>query len=251
MIRKRDNDEQNNSAIQIDKCINEDCSFPFDNKVIDHQRGDVICSDCGCVQPGQMYPEEEDKRNFMDGKDHRRTQYVDPVFGFYSTYIGGNSKKSKIMQRANEQLLSKEDRSEIKSLKSIHTNLDSIQKQITEMINIKPMTFGTAKTIGKKLVNNLQKSGKTVRGLRTMECAIALLYFASQYHKEGVSLRTLKMFKDGAKFVNPKKIKNFIKLIKEYVNIDRESTSTNPVNMIRSIVSDLGKKLHFKLVSSQ
>ena len=105
MIRKRDNDEQNNAANHIDKCINEDCSFPFGNKVIDYQRGDVICSNCGCVQPGQMYAEEEDKRNFMDsGKDHRRTQAVDPVFGFYSTYIGGNSMKSKIMKRVNEQL---------------------------------------------------------------------------------------------------------------------------------------------------
>jgi len=243
MIRKREDND--NEIEHVDKCINEYCSNPFDNKLLDHQRGDVICSDCGCVQPGQMFAEEEDKRNFMDsGKDHRRTQLVDPLFGFYTTYISGNSKKSKIMQRVNEQLLSKEDRSEIKSLKNIHMNLDCIQKQMVELTNIKPMTYDTAKTIGKKLVNNLQKSGKTVRGLRAMECSIALLYFASQYHKEGVSLRTLKMFKHDGKFLNAKKVKNFIKLIKEFVHINSESA--NPVDMIRTIVSDLDQPIQLE-----
>jgi transcription initiation factor TFIIIB Brf1 subunit/transcription initiation factor TFIIB len=246
MIRKRDAENQDKCINENpDKCINEDCPFPFDDKLVDHQRGDSICSSCGCVQPDQIFAEEEDKRNFMDsGKDHRRTQLVDPLFGFYSTHISGKSKKSKIMQRVNEQLLSKEDRSEIKSLKSIHMNLDCIEKQMGELTNIQSKTYMTAKTIGKKLVNNLQKSKRTVRGLRTMECAIALLYFASQYNKEGVSLRTLKMFKHDGKFVNPKKIKNFIKLIKEFVQIHGESA--NPVNMIRNIISNLGHPIHLE-----
>lgn len=98
------------------------------------------------------------------------------------------------------------------------------------------------------MVDNLQKTGKTVRGLRSIECALSLLYFAGQIHKEGISLRTLKMLKHNNKPVNSKKFKNFIKMIKDNVNIANDAA--NPEDMIRNIINDLGQHVFLENVAS-
>ena len=228
-----------------DLCVNNTCSDPYAHKVIDYQRGDIICSGCGCTQPGQMIAEQEDKRNFMeDGKDHRRTQLVDPVFGFSTTYIENKSKKSRFLQQINAQLVSREDRSDIKSLQSIHTNLEFLSKQWGDQIST--ISFNTAKSIGKQLLKNLQKAKKIIRGLRSIECAVALLYFATQIHNDGVPLKGLKTFssKEDGKVINAKKVKNFIKIVKEYVKM--QNLSSNPKDMIRCILANLQQPIQLE-----
>ena len=192
-----------------------------------------------------MVAEQEDKRNFMeDGKDHRRTQIVDPVFGYSITYIENKNKRSKRLQQINAQLISREDKSDMKSLQCIHINLDYLSNQWDGQIT--KVSFNTAKLIGRKLLKKLQAAKKIVRGLRSMECAVALLYFGVQVHNEGVALKGLKLLssKHDGKVISSKKVKTFIKTIKEYVKM--QNLSSNPKDMIRCIITNLNQPIQLE-----
>ena len=76
-----------------------------------------------------------------------------------------------------------------------------------------------------------------------MACAVAMLYFSIGIHNEGVALRGLRYFssKDNGAYVNGKKVKSFIKLIKAHVNVT--NSATNPADMIRNVVGHLGQPI--------
>ena len=241
-MHKRDSHFINDGPRQGDLCINDGCPNPYDNIFPDERNGNYVCGSCGCVQPDRMTSEAEEKRSFMeDGVDRRRTSVITNIFDFAmpATVIiaKNNNVDSRKKQKLNMQLGYGDMSGDVKTVQAMHKNLDSL----STIEPIRQIVIKTAKSIGEQLVRELRKKEINHRNLRSMACAVALLYNGVQMHQEGKSLKELCdiTVNEKGKHITEKNVTTFIKLIKMHVNM--ENQMTNPKDMIRNIVSNLNQ----------
>jgi transcription initiation factor TFIIIB Brf1 subunit/transcription initiation factor TFIIB len=226
----------------VEKCVYEGCPDPINNIYADERNGDYVCRSCGCCQPDRIMAEAEERRSFMeDGIDRRRTSIMYNIFDFEmpgtTIVTKGNNYESRKKQKLNVQLGYGDMTGDVKTVQAMHKNLDTL----STIDSIRQIVVNSAKTYGEELVKELRKKNIKVRNLRSMACAVALLYSAVQKHQDGKSLKELCdiSVNEKGKHLTEKNVAPFIKLIKAHVNIDNQST--NPKDMIRNIVSNLNQ----------
>lgn len=227
----------------VDTCVYSGCSDPINNIYADDKNGEYVCKACGCVQPDRiMMVEAEERRSFMeDGIDRRRTSVMHNIFDHEmpGTIIvsKNNNYDSRKKQKLNVQLGYGDMSGDVKTIHAMHKNLESL----STIVEMRQIIVKSAKTLGEQLVKELRKKNIKVRNLRSMACAVALLYNGVQMHQDGKSLKELCDIcpNEKGKHLTEKNVAPFIKLIKAHVNIDNQMT--NPKDMIRNIVTNLNQ----------
>lgn len=225
-----------------EKCVNDTCPEPFGYIFPDERNGEYVCGSCGCVQPERMMSEAEERRSFMeDGIDRRRTSVVSNVFDFAipgTVIVAKNGNyESRKKQKLNMQIGYGDMTGDMKIIEAMHKNLDTL----STIESIRQIVVKTSKTLGQELVSQLRKKKINVRNLKSMACAVALLYKGVQMHQEGKSLKELCdiTVSEKGKPIAEKNVTTFIKLIDAHVRMDNQMT--NPKDMIRNIVANLNQ----------
>ena len=196
----------------------------------DDVRGDLIC-ECGCCVE-RLYDEGPERRNFVDGKNHSRTMEVDPFLGMvtHTTIIGKGGVQNKL-QQAQLRLAPTETKKSAKLADSFKT-----LATVASMIGCKQCIIGTAKwyisILQNKLEGEVKEDGKSKRinGTGSEAFATAAIFWAANYHNEGLILADMcnkVTLKDGT-LVKNKKVRTFVTQFQRILGDNlKESTQTH------------------------